>query len=175
MGSALGRSVERISKIVYDQSIAEQPISPTFIDWHPHRHPSGPGWLGICSPCEGQLVVFVGVLYLIMAAIAFVFPASAVLAFVFVTAFWAIFTGGLMLRAAFRLAVPYGRWWLALGGIVSIVFGVLLAIAPVVGAVVLTWWLGAYAIVFGVVILVLAFRLRRQRTSTPAMAAGAGS
>jgi uncharacterized membrane protein HdeD (DUF308 family) len=120
------------------------------------------------------LLVFEGVLNLIMAAIAVVFPASAVLAFVFVTAFWAVLTGAMMLGAAFRLAVPYGRWWLALGGIVSIVFGVLLAIAPLAGAVVLTWWLGAYAIVFGVVMLVLAFRLRRQRTSTPAVAAGPG-
>jgi uncharacterized membrane protein HdeD (DUF308 family) len=48
-----------------------------------------------------------------------------------------------MLTAAFRLNLDHGRWWLALGGIASIIFGVVLIIAPVVGAVVLTWWLGA--------------------------------
>src|SRR5690349_15847694 len=58
-----------------------------------------------------RLLVFEGVLNLIMAAIAFAFPASAVLAFVFVTAFWAVLTGAMMLGAAFRLAVPCGRWW----------------------------------------------------------------
>ena len=39
------------------------------------------------------------------------------------------------------------------------IFGVLLIIAPLVGAFVLTWWLGAYALIFGVVLLVLAFQL----------------
>jgi uncharacterized membrane protein HdeD (DUF308 family) len=40
---------------------------------------------------------------------------------------------------------------------------VVLLIAPVVGAVVLTWWLGAYALVFGVLLLVLAFQLHSRR------------
>jgi uncharacterized membrane protein HdeD (DUF308 family) len=86
----------------------------------------------------------------------------AVVAFVLLTAAWALLTGGLMLAAAFRLHVSHGRWWLALGGIVSLVWGVLLIIAPMIGAVVLTWWLGGYAIVFGIVLLVLGVRLRRQ-------------
>ena len=42
---------------------------------------------------------------------------------------------------------------------VKVFFGIVLLVAPVVGAVVLTWWLGAYAIVFGVFLLVLAFQL----------------
>jgi uncharacterized membrane protein HdeD (DUF308 family) len=121
------------------------------------------------------LLVLEGVLNLIMAAIAVAFPVGAVLAFVFVTAFWAILSGAVMLGAAFRLAVPYGRWWLALGGIVSIIFGALLIVAPLAGAVVLTWWLGAYALVFGVVMLVLAFRLRRWRSSAPTVPVGAGA
>jgi len=94
--------------------------------------------------------------------IALVLPSMAVVAFVLLTAAWALLTGGLMLAAAFRLHVSHGRWWLALGGIVSLVWGVLLVIAPMIGAVVLTWWLGGYAIVFGIVLLVFGFRLRRQ-------------
>ena len=76
-----------------------------------------------------------------------------------------------MLGAAFRLSQAHGRWWLALGGIVSIVFGVLLVIAPVIGAVVLTWWLGAYALVFGIALLVLAFKLRGRRDDASGAAA----
>jgi uncharacterized membrane protein HdeD (DUF308 family) len=105
-----------------------------------------------------------GILNLIIGAIAFFFPASAVLAFVFVTAAWAIITGALMLAAAFKVNPAFGRWWLALGGIVSIVFGVLLVIAPLMGAVVLTWWLGGYAIAFGVMLLIFAFQLRGRAT-----------
>jgi uncharacterized membrane protein HdeD (DUF308 family) len=52
---------------------------------------------------------------------------------------------------------------MALGSIASIVFGVLLVIAPLIGAVVLTWWVGAFALVFGVSQVALAYRLRPHR------------
>ena len=97
-------------------------------------------------------------------------------AFVLLIAVWALVSGALMLVAAFRLNIDHGRWWLALGGIASIIFGVVLIIAPVVGAVVLTWWLGAYALVFGVLLLVLAFQLhsrREEKRRKPAAAAAA--
>ncbi len=113
------------------------------------------------------LLVLEGACDIAAGAIALVWPGITVLTFVFLSAAWAIISGGLMLGAAFRLTKHYGRWWLALGGIVSIVFGVLLAIAPVIGAVVLTWWLGAYAFAFGIALLVLAFRLRARKDDTP--------
>lgn len=108
------------------------------------------------------LLLIEAVLNIIMGLIALAFPASAVLAFVLVTAAWALLSGGLMLAAAFRLHMSHGRVWLALGGIVSIVWGILLVISPIIGALVLTWWLGAYAIVFGIALLILGFRLRSQ-------------
>lgn len=122
------------------------------------------------------LLLAEGVLNIIMDLIAFVFPVSAVLAFVFVTAAWALLTGGLMLAAAFKLRKDHGRWWLALGGIVSLIWGILLIIAPLVGALVLTWWLGGYAIAFGAMLLVLGFKLRSQhqgRGTRPAVTQGA--
>jgi uncharacterized membrane protein HdeD (DUF308 family) len=68
-----------------------------------------------------------------------------------------------MLGAALRLDLDHGRWWLVLGGIASLIYGALLIIAPLIGALVLTWWFGAYSLVFGVFMLVLAFRLRGRR------------
>jgi uncharacterized membrane protein HdeD (DUF308 family) len=68
-----------------------------------------------------------------------------------------------MVGSAFRLNPEHGRLWLVLSGLLSIVFGVLLAIAPLIGAIVLTWWLGAYALLFGASLLVLAMRLRKRR------------
>lgn len=105
---------------------------------------------------EGILSVAVGILALLV-------PLGTVLAFVIMIAAWALLTGGLMLASAFKLSGAHGRWWMALGGIVSIVFGVLLAIAPFAGAVVLTWWIGAYALVFGVMLLILGFQLRSRK------------
>jgi uncharacterized membrane protein HdeD (DUF308 family) len=101
-----------------------------------------------------------GIVDIAAAAVAVLWPGTTVVAFVFVVAFWAIFTGVLELMAAFRLDFIDGRGWLIFGGIVSVLYGVLLIVAPMIGAVVLTWWLGAYALVFGVCLVVLAFKLR---------------
>jgi uncharacterized membrane protein HdeD (DUF308 family) len=78
---------------------------------------------------------------------------------IWIIAIWAVISGALMLASAFTLRKDHGRWWLALGGICSVIFGVLLVVAPLVGAFVLIWWLGAYALIFGVLLLVLAFQL----------------
>jgi uncharacterized membrane protein HdeD (DUF308 family) len=110
------------------------------------------------------LLLLEGIVDIVVAAIAVLWPGITVVAFVLLVALWAIVTGGLMLRAAFRLDTDDTRWWLVLGGIVSLIYGVLLILAPMIGALVLTWWLGAYALIFGVALLVLAFRLRARQT-----------
>jgi uncharacterized membrane protein HdeD (DUF308 family) len=108
------------------------------------------------------LLVFEGIINIMTAAIAFLWPGITVVAFVMLVATWAILSGGLLLGAAFRLNIAHGRWWLAFGGLVSIFYGALLVVAPLTGALVLTWWLGAYAIVFGVTLIVVAFKLKGQ-------------
>ena len=107
-------------------------------------------------------LIFEGIIDLIAGAIAIVMPIATILAFVYLNAAWAIVTGVLMLVAVFRLNPAHGKWLLALAGIFSVLWGALVAIAPIAGALVMTWWLGAYAIIFGVALLVLAFRLRRR-------------
>lgn len=115
---------------------------------------------------EGLLDIAVGVL-------AFIWPGSTLLAFVYLAAAWALVTGGLMIAAAFRPHLDHGRWWLVLGGVCSVLFGIALLINPVVSLAVLTAWLAAYAIVFGILMLVLAFRLRsRNAAATGAPPAG---
>jgi uncharacterized membrane protein HdeD (DUF308 family) len=110
------------------------------------------------------LLTFEGIANIAAAVIAVLWPGLTVLAFVVLIAAWAIVTGVLMLGAAFRLNIQHGRWWLALSGAASLVFGILLILAPLAGAIVLTWWIGAYALVFGAALLVLAFRLRSRRS-----------
>jgi uncharacterized membrane protein HdeD (DUF308 family) len=117
------------------------------------------------------MLTFEGIFNILTGAIAVLWPGLTVIAFIIIMAAWAIVTGALVLAAAFRLNMQHGRWWLVLSGAVSVVFGVLLILAPLAGAVVLTWWLGAYALVFGGALLVLAFRLR-SRGSRGATAAG---
>jgi uncharacterized membrane protein HdeD (DUF308 family) len=121
---------------------------------------------GIKAAQNGErwgLLILEGIVDIAAGVVAFLWPAITTIAFVILIAVWAIISGALMLTAAFSLKLDHGRWWLALGGIASVIFGIVLLIAPVVGAVVLTWWLGAYAVVFGVFLLILAFKLHGKK------------
>lgn len=104
-----------------------------------------------------------GIVDLVAGAAAFLWPAITVFAFVMLVAAWALISGALMLWSAFSLSRTHGRGWLIVAGLASVVYGALLIVAPLIGAIVLTWWIGAYALVFGIALLVLAFRLRGHR------------
>jgi uncharacterized membrane protein HdeD (DUF308 family) len=109
------------------------------------------------------LLVFEGLLNIAVGVMAFLWPGITVLAFVLLVAAWAIVSGGLMTAAGFRLNVDHGRWWLILGGLLSLAYGILLIITPLIGAIVLTWWLGAYALAFGIALVVFSFKLRSRQ------------
>jgi uncharacterized membrane protein HdeD (DUF308 family) len=96
--------------------------------------------------------------------VAFVVPGVTELALLYIIAAWAIVTGALEIVAAIRLR----RWItgearLVLNGVLSIAFGVLTMLMPGAGALSLAWLIGAYAIVFGALLLGLSFRLRGSR------------
>ena len=68
------------------------------------------------------------------ASIAFIWPGLTAVVFVLMLAAWSLVTGVLMIVAAFRLNPAYGRGWLIFSGVVSVLFGIALVIAPLVGA-----------------------------------------
>jgi uncharacterized membrane protein HdeD (DUF308 family) len=109
------------------------------------------------------LLIFEGLLDIATGVVAFLWPGLTVVAFVWLIAAWAIVSGGLMTAAGFRLNIEHGRWWLFLGGLLSLAYGVLLIITPLIGAVVFTWWLGAYALVFGVALVIFSLKLRSRQ------------
>lgn len=112
------------------------------------------------------LLAFEGIVDLLAGAAALLLPGVTVLAFITLLGIWAVLSGVLMAVAAFRLHGTHGRGWLAFAGVLSVLWGVLLFVSPFAGAIVLTWWLGGYALVFGVMLLILAFRLRGRRDAT---------
>jgi uncharacterized membrane protein HdeD (DUF308 family) len=102
-----------------------------------------------------------GILGIAVGAITFLWPALTAIAWVFTIAAWAIVTGVLEIIAAFRMRGALGTEILfGLSGVVSIIFGLLMAAMPLVGLVVWVLLTGIYAIVFGILMLVAAFRLR---------------
>ena len=114
-------------------------------------------------------LLFQGIASLAAAAIAFMWPGLTVVAFVLLIAAWSIVSGCLMLAAAMR--TEQARWWLVLGGAAALLYGFLMIVAPLSGAVVLTWWLGAFALVFGVALIILSLKLRSRYSGRPAVAA----
>lgn len=103
-----------------------------------------------------------GVISFAAGLIAILRPGLAAFALIAVIASWAILTGILEIAAAIRLRREItNEWMLAFAGFLSIVLGVLLFFQPLAGGLAITLLIGAYALVFGIVLVILGFRLRR--------------
>ncbi|MDB4869620.1 MAG: hypothetical protein JWL97_624 [Gemmatimonadales bacterium] len=111
-------------------------------------------------------MLFEGIIGIVAGAIALVWPGIGALALTYLVAAWALATGAFEIAAAIRLRkIMTGEWLLMIAGILSIVFAVLVAAFPGVGALTLVWLLGAYALAYGVISLVLALRVRSWTTA----------
>jgi uncharacterized membrane protein HdeD (DUF308 family) len=103
--------------------------------------------------------VLAGIIGIGLGILTFVYPGITGLALIYLIGIWAILTGVLEIIAGFEL--PISRdWLLALGGLLSVVFGAYVLFNPGSGALAIVWLIGFYAVLFGVVLCVLAFRLR---------------
>jgi uncharacterized membrane protein HdeD (DUF308 family) len=100
------------------------------------------------------------ILDLIIAAICFIWPGTALIALVYLIAIWAIVTGVALIAAGMTLVRLSGELLVLAGGILSILLGIILFAHPAIGAVALSWWLGFYALLFGIALLSAAFRIR---------------
>ncbi|TVP61330.1 MAG: HdeD family acid-resistance protein [Nodularia sp. (in: Bacteria)] len=122
-----------------------------FRDGLTHTH----GWLMLL---EGAIGIAIGVM-------AFVWPGITALVLLYLIAAWAIVTGVLEIIAAIQVRKEIqNEWLLVIAGIASVLFGVLLTVWPIAGALAILWIIAAYAIIFGILLLILAFRLRNWGT-----------
>ena len=92
----------------------------------------------------------------------FLMPGITALILLYFIATWAIIRGAAEIAMAIQLRkVLTGEWLLALAGIVSVLFGLFLVMFPGPGALAVILWIGIWAVVLGVVVIALAFRLRQ--------------
>jgi uncharacterized membrane protein HdeD (DUF308 family) len=118
-------------------------------------------------------LIFEGIASVAIGIITFVWPDITALALLFLIAAWAFILGTMRLAAAIQVRHEVKDWWLpALSGVLSIAFAVLLVITPGAGALVITWLIGWFAVLIGVLLLMLGFRLRKLRREVEG---GAGS
>jgi uncharacterized membrane protein HdeD (DUF308 family) len=111
------------------------------------------------------MMILAGVAGIITGVLTFLWPGLTALVLLYFIAGWAIVTGIFEVAAAIRLRKEIeGEWLLIIGGIASVLFGVLLVINPGAGALASVWIIGSYALIFGILMIVLAFRLRSWRS-----------
>jgi uncharacterized membrane protein HdeD (DUF308 family) len=109
-------------------------------------------------------VLLEGVVGIVIGLLTFFWPNITALALLYYIAAWALITGIFEIVAAIQLRrVIMGEWALILSGLLSMVFGILLFVFPAAGAVSMVWMIGVYAILFGITLIILAFRLRSLR------------
>ena len=91
----------------------------------------------------------------------FVWPGITALVLLYFIAAWAIWTGVFGIVATIRLRREIeGEWLLILAGALSVIFGILLLIMPGTSALAVVWLIARYVLLFGILLVVLAFRLR---------------
>lgn len=119
------------------------------------------------------LVVLEGLAGIILGVLTFRSPNTTALVLLSFIAAWSIITGIFEIAMAVRLRkLIENEWLMIVSGVVSIIFGVLLLAFPGPGALSIVWLIGAYALIFGILMLVLSFRLRGMRDMVSGQAAG---
>lgn len=107
------------------------------------------------------LTIIEGLAGIAFGILTFLWPGTTAIVLLWFIAAWAIITGVLEVLAAIRLRRELeGEFWLGLAGVLSVIFGVIAFVFPGASALAIVVLIGIYAILFGVTLLVLAFRLR---------------
>ena len=117
--------------------------------------------MGVGQGSDRVYMITIGILGVIAGVIALVWPQITVIVLLVIIAVWAIVAGVMQIAAAIRLRkVIRNEWFLALSGVVALVLGLLLIVQPAEGAIALVVAIATFAIVWGITLVVLGFRLR---------------
>ena len=117
-------------------------------------------------------MIFSGIISIAAGVIAFMWPGITTLSLVLLIAAWAIVSGISEIAMAIRLRhFIRHEWLMALAGVVSVLLGVAILLQPAAGALALLWWIGGFAIAFGILLVALAFRVRHLHSGAPLRAA----
>ena len=102
-----------------------------------------------------------GVVSVLAGLAMFFYPGLTAIALLYLIAFWAIARGVLEILAAIQFRkVIEGELLLGLAGLLSIAFGTFIVLNPGAGALSIVWMLAIYAVLFGVTLVILSFRLK---------------
>jgi len=115
------------------------------------------------APAPRWWLAVIGVLGIAAGILTFMMPGLTAMVLLFFIAAWAITTGVFQIIGAIRLRKEIdNEWLLILGGIISVLFGIGIMLAPGAGALALVWVIGTYAVIEGVLFVVVSFRLKKR-------------
>ena len=119
---------------------------------------------GGAKPVPTWWLIVVGLAGIAAGLATFLLPGiTALVLLVFIGA-WAIVHGIFEIIGAIKLRKEIdNEWWLILAGVMSVIFGIIVVVAPGAGALGLVWAIGAYSVVFGILLVGLSLRLKRHR------------
>lgn len=127
------------------------------------------GVLGVVIAINGRrthqdwwLMLIWGMVSILAGIMTFFVPGITWLVLITFIAIWLLVSGILQIIVAIRLRKSIsGEGWMIVAGMLSVLVGIILLVNPVQGGIALTWVIGVYAALFGVMNIALAFRLRR--------------
>jgi uncharacterized membrane protein HdeD (DUF308 family) len=107
-------------------------------------------------------LVLLGILGIAAGVLTFMWPGITAIALLWVIAVWAIVIGIMQISAAIRLRKEVeGEWLWILTGILTVILGVLLIARPGAGALSVLWLIGWFAIAWGILLCILAFKVKK--------------
>ena len=109
-------------------------------------------------------LALVGLAGIAAGILTFMMPGVTLLLLLWFIAVWSIVLGVFQIVGAIRMRKEIdNEWTLILSGVVSVLFGLILLTAPISGAIGVAWVIGTYAIIFGVLMVLAALRLRKHQ------------
>ena len=121
------------------------------------------GIVGIIAGIKGKWgsLVVLGLLSILAGAVALVWPGLTAISLLWVLAIWIIVAGAMQIAAAVRLRKEVqGEWMWILSGILMVVLGLVFFMRPGAGILSVTWLIASLAIVWGILLVMLSFKLK---------------
>jgi uncharacterized membrane protein HdeD (DUF308 family) len=120
-------------------------------------------------PAPRWWLAVVGIIGIGAGILTFAWPGITALVLLFLIASWAIATGIMQIIGAIRLRKEIDDEWLLIAsGALSVLFGIILVVQPKVGVLALVWVIGAYAILYGILLCGFAWRIHKHSSVKPA-------
>ncbi|MFC5175733.1 HdeD family acid-resistance protein [Nocardioides taihuensis] len=128
----------------------------------------GTAVMGGRSGGEKALLIVLGLIGVVAGLLAITSPGLAAVALTWILGIWLIVRGIFELVGAFSASAAGARGLLILGAVVDFLLGILFVANPGKSVVGIAVFLGILAIIWGIVMFVIAFMIRKQANAAPA-------